>query len=73
MNAHAIEEIINKKLNTLPVSMKKEVLDFIDFLSLKAYTKKAKSIKIDFKWEGALKDVYENMNSVELQHKIWEL
>ena len=73
MNAHAIEELINKKLNTLPVSMKKEVLDFIDFLSLKTNPKKTKSIKIDFLWEGALKDVYENMNSVELQHRIWEL
>ena len=69
MNAHAIEELIDRKLK-FTCFYEKEVLDFIDILALKL-TQKKKSNKIDFKWEGALKEVlYENMNSVGLQHKI---
>jgi hypothetical protein len=61
-------EILINKFQNLPESAKKELIDFLDFLSSR-YDKKQKT-KIggfSFEWEGGLKDLDET--SVDLQHK----
>ncbi len=60
-------EILINKFQNLPESAKKELIDFLDFLSSR-YNKKQKTKKggFSFDWEGGLKDL--NETSVELQH-----
>lgn len=60
-------EILINKFQNLPESAKKELIDFLDFLSSR-YNKKQKAKKgsFSFDWEGRLKDL--NETSVELQH-----
>jgi hypothetical protein len=56
------------KFQNLPQHAKKELLDFLDFLTSRY--KKAESSEnkgFSFDWEGGLKDVKES--SIELQHK----
>ena len=53
------ERAIEEKLEVLPVDLKKEVLDFIDFLLIK-YKKKNKKRKFKFDWEGGLAEVLPN-------------
>lgn len=64
MNIHLIE----KKLNLLPENLKKEVLDFIDFLIAKGKQRKITG-HFDFSWEGGLADLKNRYSSVGLQHK----
>lgn len=68
-----IEQKINVMVNDLPFQLKKEVLDFVEFLSEKYRRRPAKAnvAKKHFKfdWEGGLADVGKKMNSVDLQHK----
>ncbi len=52
----------------LPPDIQKEVKDFAEFLLEKRVKKKHKVPTFD--WEGALKDLGEQYNSVELQHEI---
>ncbi len=61
-------DILINKFHDLPENARKELLDFLDFLSIR-YGKKQKMEKERFKfdWEGGLKDV--NETSVDLQHK----
>jgi len=61
-------EVLITKFQNLPESAKRELLDFLDFLTLR-YDKKKKVGKggFSFDWEGGLKDLDET--SVELQHK----
>ncbi len=63
MNAHLIE----RKFNALPGNLKREALDFIDFLMTKRRHEKISS-QFDFNWEGGLSDFKEKYNSVDLQH-----
>lgn len=67
MQGHTIEE----KLEELPEDLKKEVLDYIDFL-LQKYKKKTRKRKFKFDWEGGLSELKEKYTSVELQHKAME-
>ncbi len=61
---------IELKIRELPEPLKREVMDYIDFL-LKKYGKKcAKKFKFD--WEGGLSELREKYTSVELQHKVLE-
>jgi len=59
------------KLEELPEDLKKEVMDYIEFL-LEKYGKRTKKKKFKFDWEGGLSDLKEKYNSVELQHKALE-
>lgn len=61
-------DVLINKFQHLPESARKELLDFLDFLSLR-YAKKQKMEKegFSFSWEGGLKDL--NETSVDLQHK----
>ena len=65
------EEAIKAKLNELPENLKKEVLDFIEFL-LQKHKKKSKKRKFKFDWEGGLSELKQKYSSVELQHKALE-
>lgn len=60
--------LIEQKFNALPNDLKKEALDFIDFLMTK---KRSKSVsgQFDFIWEGSLSEFKESYNSVDLQHQ----
>lgn len=60
-------QLLEKKLNELPKDLKKEALDFIDFLVTKnyQYTKKE---NFSFSWEGGLSELKNKYTSVSLQH-----
>ncbi|MCL5021602.1 MAG: DUF2281 domain-containing protein [Bacteroidetes bacterium] len=62
----SIEEMIKR----LPEDLQKEVMDYVQFLLEKRATKKRG--RLDFSWEGALRDLKDKYTSVELQHKISE-
>ncbi|MBW2038062.1 MAG: DUF2281 domain-containing protein [Deltaproteobacteria bacterium] len=65
------DQVIKAKLEDLPESLKREVLDYIDFL-LQKYGKRAKRGRFEFDWEGGLSELKEKYTSVELQHKAME-
>ena len=67
MDTHLIE----RKFNALPDDLKREVLDFIDFLMTKRSREKISS-QFDFTWEGGLSDFKDKYNSVDLQHQSME-
>jgi len=62
---------INEKFESLPYYLKKEVLDYIEFLT-KRHKIGSKKEPFSFSWEGGLKDIKEHFSSVELQHKVRE-
>ena len=64
-------QLIQVKLDELSEELKREVLDYIDFLIMKHY-KEEKKGKLKFDWEGGLSDLKEKYTSVELQHKAME-
>ena len=65
------EQIIKAKLEELPEDLKKEILDYIEFL-LQKYGRKVEKEKLRFDWEGGLSELKEHYSSVELQHKVME-
>ena len=60
------------RMQELPEYLRREVLDYIDFLSIKYKGKLRNEKKFVFDWEGGLLEVQENFTSVELQHKSME-
>lgn len=64
-------EAIKTRLDELPEDLKKEVLDYVEFL-LQKYGGKTKKKRFRFDWEGGLSDLKEEYTSVELQHKASE-
>ena len=64
------DQLIEKKLNELPDNLKKEVLDFIDFLMFKSRksAEKEENKEFIFDWEGGMADYKEKYDSVKLQH-----
>jgi len=54
----------------LPDELKREVLDYIEFL-LERRAKRVKS-HLSLSWKGALKELRDKYTSVELQHKVLE-
>ena len=66
------KEVI-EKLNSLPDNLKKEVIDFIEFLEYKNKVEKDNNEdekKLKFDWEGGLSELKNKFTSVELQHII---
>jgi hypothetical protein len=51
--------------------LKKEVIDFVDFL-IKKHQEAESSGKFGFSWEGALSELKNEYSAVELQHKASE-
>ncbi len=64
-------QIVKERLEELPEDLKKEVLDFIDFL-LEKRVKRVKKKRFTFDWEGSLSELKDKYTSVELQHKAME-
>jgi hypothetical protein len=62
---------IERKINSLPDDLKKEVIDFIDFLIMKKKKGKHRD-EFNFSWEGGLADIKEKYSSVALQHQSTE-
>ncbi|MGR3293584.1 MAG: DUF2281 domain-containing protein, partial [Candidatus Scalindua sp.] len=65
------DKIIKIKMKELPTDLKKEVLDYIEFLQQK-YNKRKYKEKFRFDWEGGLSELKDRFTSVELQHKARE-
>ncbi len=66
------EEDLGTKIQELPEDLKREVLDYIDFLINKYKIKKRKLGSFEFDWEDGLSELQKEFNSVELQHKSME-
>ena len=66
------EKDINLKMKKLPDSLKKEILDYTEFLIKKYKISKTEDKKIKFDWEGGLSELKDKYTSVELQHKALE-
>ena len=66
------EKEIETKVRKLPENLKKEVLDYIEFLLEKHQGKKIKKKRFGYDWEGGLSDLRDEFTSVELQHKASE-
>jgi len=65
------ETSLQNMIRTLPPELRAEVRDFAAFL-LSRQPKKRKS-KMNFEWQGALKDMRTRYTSTELQHRISDL
>jgi len=66
------EHEVEMKLRKLPSDLRREVLDYLEFLLSKYQNKKSTKKKFKFDWEGGLSDIKGNLKSVELQHKALE-
>jgi len=66
------EKEIEIRMRELPEDLRKEVLDYMEFLLRKYKGKKSKAKKFRFDWEGGLSEIGEKFTSVELQHKALE-
>lgn len=70
-----IEQRIDVMIHNLPLHLKREVLDYVEFLLIK-YPKQPKTAapekKFRFNWEGGLAEIKDKITSVELQHKAME-
>ena len=64
------EKEIEMKARKLSDNLKKEVLDYMEFLLSKHI--KSKGSKFTFDWAGGLSNIKNEFNSVELQHKALE-
>lgn len=67
-----LEKEIEIKVKELPLDLKKEVLDYIEFLLTKYKLDQKRMRKFKFTWEGGLSEIKEKFTSVELQHKALE-
>ncbi|MEK7449563.1 MAG: DUF2281 domain-containing protein [Planctomycetota bacterium] len=63
---------IEMKIRNLPVAIKREVLDYVEFLLRKYPVGGTPKGKFKFNWSGGLSDIKGKVTSVELQHKAME-
>lgn len=63
---------IEVKMRELPENLRREVLDYMEFLSRKYKGRIVKAKKFKFDWEDGLSEIREKFASVELQHKALE-
>jgi len=66
------DNTIMMKIRELPEDLKREVLDYMEFLLKKYKDREIKERKFKFDWEGGLSEIGEKITSVELQHKALE-
>jgi hypothetical protein len=66
------EREIEVKLQKLPEDLRREVLDYMEFLLKKYAGAKSKAKKFRFDWEGELSEMRGEFTSVELQHRTLE-
>jgi hypothetical protein len=67
-----IEGEIESKMQELPPELKRELLDYLDFLMQKYKSSEKKAKKFRFDWEGGLSHLKNEFTSVELAHKSLE-
>ena len=67
------EREIEMKVQRLPDVLRREVLDYMEFLLKKHNSTKSKAKKFRFDWEDALSGMRGEFTSVELQHRALEL
>jgi len=67
-----IEEKIDTIIRDMPFSLKKEVLDYSEYLLKKYRKRKIQEQGFSFDWEGGLLELKDDLTSVQLQHKINE-
>ncbi|HAG09465.1 MAG TPA: hypothetical protein DCK87_07910 [Desulfotomaculum sp.] len=65
------EKEIELKVQELPEDLRREVLDYMEFL-LKKYKGKKMAKRFKFDWEGGLLELREKFTSIELQHRALE-
>jgi hypothetical protein len=63
-------ESLEEKIGRMPQDLKKEVMDFVDFLLSKQEIKPKK--KLSFEWIGGLKEYRDRFTALELQKKASE-
>lgn len=66
------EKEIELKLQKLPADLRREVLDYAEFLLKKYKGTKNTTKKFRFDWEGELSEMRGEFTSVELQHRALE-
>ena len=66
------EREIEIKARGLPEHLKRQVLDFMEFLLKKYRGGDNETETFKFDWEGGLSDLRDNYTSVELQHNALE-
>ncbi len=66
------EKEIELKIRELPEDLRREVLDYMEFLLKKYRGKEIKAKRFKFDWEGGLSEIREKFTSVELQHRALE-
>ena len=66
------EKEIELKIQKLPEDLRREVLDYVEFLLNKYKEREKAKNKLGFDWEGGLSDLKEKFTSVKLQHKSLE-
>lgn len=66
------EKEIELEMRELPEDLKREILDYMDFLLKKYKGKEIVAKKFKFDWEGGLSELRDKFTSVELQHKALE-
>jgi hypothetical protein len=66
------ENEIEVKLQKIPEDLRREVLDYMEFLLNKYKVTESKAKRFSFDWEGGLSEIREKFTSVELQHKALE-
>ena len=67
------EKEIAHKMGELPEDLRREVLDYMEFLLKKYRGKEIKAKKFNFDWENGLSELKNDFTSVELQHRANEL
>ena len=60
--------MLSESLDKLPPQIKREVMDYVEFLTAK-YQKPATRKPMTFAWSGALSHLKDEFTSVELQHQ----
>ena len=63
---------IEMKIQELPEDLRREVLDYMEFLLRKYKCGETKAKKFKFDWEDGLSEIRDKFTSVELQHKALE-
>jgi len=66
------ENELEQKIQQLDEDLKREVLDYVEFLLKKYKGEETKKRKFNFDWEGSLSEIRDEFTSVELQHKVLE-
>ena len=66
------EKDIEVKARELPEYLRRQVLDFMEFLSKKYKAGGVKAKKFRFDWEDGLSDIKDEFTSVDLQRKSLE-